>query len=105
MKDKIKKIQNRIDNDPKLKETISSIKPQKTFWGIMGIILFFFLPELITYIWQPELVNWFHSHSLTERLSIQRWLCKQFEDMFASGVSWFNITFGMVMLFWVLRSK
>ena len=105
MRDKIKEIQARIDNDPKLKEAVTRMKPQRNFWGIAGIVLFFFLPELITYIWQPELINWAHRHTLIEPLSMQRWLYRELEEMFVSGVSWFNIGLGMVMLLWVFRSK
>jgi len=104
MKEKIKEIQNRIDQDPKLKEAVSRIKPKKTFWGIAGIILFFFLPELLTYIWQDALIAWAHVHSINEPLSTQRWLYGELEEMFISGVSWFNITLGSVLLIWVWRS-
>jgi hypothetical protein len=105
MRDKIKEIQNRIDQDSKLKEAVTRIKPKKTLWGIAGIILFFFLPELITFIWQDALINWAHTHSITEPLSMQRWLYGELEEMFISGVNWFNITLGVLLLLWVWRSK
>ena len=104
MKKKFKKIHTKIENDPKLKEAIRKIKPQKNIWGILGIVLFFFLPELITYIWQPELINWAHLHSLSEPLSMQRWIYGQLEEMFASGVSWANITIGVLLLWWAWKS-
>jgi len=105
MKEKIKAIQKKIDQDPKLKKAVSSIKPKKTVWGILGIILFFFLPEFITYLWQDELVSWAHMHSITEPLAMQRMLYAQLESMFADGVSWFNLGLGVALLVWVLRSK
>ena len=103
MREKIKEIQNRIDQDPKLKEAVTRIKPKKTLWGIVGIILFFFVPELFTYIWQDELISWAHEHGITEPLSIQRWLYGKLEEMFISGVSWLNIMIGSLLLIWVLR--
>ncbi len=105
MKEKIKTLQKKIEEDPKLKQLSDSVKPKKGFWGIVGIVLFFFLPEAITYIWQDELVNWAHSHTVTEPLAMQRWLYGELEDMFASGVSWFNLAIGSLLLLWVLRSK
>jgi len=105
MKEKLKKIQTKIDNDPKLKEAVERIKPQKNIWGILGIVVFFFVPELITYIWQDELIAWAHLHSLTEPLEMQRLLYGQLEKMFISGVSYVNISIGTLLLFWVLRSK
>ena len=103
MKEKIKEIQKRIEHDPKLKEAVTRIKPQKNFWGIAGIILFFFVPELITYIWQDELISWSHAHSITEPLAMQRWLFGQLEEMFRAGVSWFNLVLGSLFLWWVLK--
>jgi len=84
---------------------MASIKPKKGIWGIVGIVFFFFLPEAITYIWQNELVDWAHVHSLTEPLAMQRWLYTELEEMFASGVSWFNLVIGTLLLLWVLKSK
>ncbi len=84
---------------------MASIKPKKTVWGILGIILFFFLPELITYLWQDELVSWTHEHTLTEPLEMQRMVYGQLESMFRSGVSWINLGLGTLLLLWVLKSK
>ena len=81
------------------------MKPKKGIWEIVGIVFFFFLPEAITYIWQNELVNWAHAHSITEPLAMQRWLYMQFEEIFASGVSWLNLAIGSLLLLWVLKSK
>jgi len=105
MKEKIKEIQARIDSDPKLKEAVEKIKPKKSIWGILGIVMFFFVPELVTYIWKDELISWSHLHSVTEPLEMQRWLYTQLEEMFASGVSWFNIGLGVLLLVWVGKSK
>jgi len=105
MNEKIKQIKKRLENDPKFNEAVKSIKPKKSFWGIAGIILVFFVPELITYLWQDELIVWAHEHSITEPLSSQRWLYAELEDMFRAGVSWFNLLLGSLFLFWVLKSK
>ena len=73
--------------------------------GILGIILFFFVPELLTYIWQDELIQWAHTHGMTEPFTLQRWLYGKLEEMFISGVNWLNITLGVLLLLWILRSK
>ncbi len=105
MKARIEAVKHRIENDPKMQEAIGRIKPKRTFWGIAGIVLFFFVPEFVTYIWQPELVAWAHLHSITEPLALQRTLYTQLEKMFADGVSWLNIGIGVLLLVWVWRSK
>ena len=94
-----------MEHDPKLKRAVDSIRPKRTLWGLFGIILFFFVPELITYIWQPELIDWAHTHSLTEPLALQRMLFVQLEKMFADGVGWINIGMGTALLVWLVRSK
>ena len=105
MREKIKEIQKRIDSDPKLKEAVEKIKPKRNLWGILGIVIFFFLPEVIKYIWQVELISWAHEHTLTEPLALQRWAYSKLEEMFISGVSWFNVSLGMLFLLWVWRTK
>ncbi len=105
MRQKIKEIRTRIDQDPRLQKAVTSIKPKKTVWGILGIILFFFLPELMIYLWQDELVSWAHEHTLTEPLEMQRMVYRQLESMFRSGVSWINLGLGSLLLLWVLKSK
>ena len=105
MKRKIRILQAKIEQDPKFKEAIERMRPQKNIWGILGIVTFFFLPEIVVYFWQDELVLWAHRHSLIEPLSLQRMLYAQLEEMFASGVSWFNITLGVLFLVWLWRSK
>ena len=105
MKAKIKQIQERMEHDPKFKKAVTRIKPKKNFWGIAGIILFFFIPELVVYIWQSELVSWAHLHSITEPIASQRWIFTKMEEIFASGVSWVNLTLGSLFLLWVFKSK
>ncbi len=105
MREKIAHIQERIDNDPKLKEAVERIKPKRTLWGVLGIVLFFFVPELVTYVWQAELTEWAHLHSITEPVAQMRWLYAQLETMFKSGVSWMNIGIGTLLLLWVWRAK
>jgi len=105
MKEKIKAVKEKLAHDPKFQRALASQKPKKTVWGVLGIVLFFFVPELVTYIWQDELIHWAHLHSITEPLEMQRWMYGQLEEMFISGVSWFNILFGTLLLLWLVKSK
>ena len=105
MKEKIKAVKERLVHDPKFQKALNAQKPKKSIWGVLGIILFFFVPELVTYIWQDELINWAHLHSITEPLEMQRWLFGELEDMFKSGVSWLNLIIGSLLLLWLVKSK
>jgi len=105
MKEKIKAVKEKLEQDPKFQEAAQSLKPKKTVWGVLGIVVFFFVPELITYIWQDELISWAHLHSVTEPLEMQRWLFGMMESTFRDGVSWFNLLFGSLLLLWLVKSK
>ena len=105
MKEKIKVIKERLEQDPKFQKALKSQKPKKSVWGVLGIILFFFVPELVTYIWQDELIHWAHLHSLTEPLEMQRWLFEMMESTFKDGVSWLNLLIGSLLLLWLVKSK
>ena len=105
MKEKIKAAGRKIAEDPKVQEAAKSIKPKKTIWGVLGVILFFFVPELVTYIWQDELIHWAHQHSITEPLEMQRWVYEMLESTFKDGVSWLNLTVGALLLLWLVKSE
>ena len=105
MKEKIKAVKQKIEQDPKFQEASRSLKPKKNIWGVLGIVLFFFVPELVTYIWQDELISWAHLHSITEPFKMQRWLFAELENMFRDGVSWLNLTIGSLLLLWLVKSK
>ncbi len=105
MREKIKEIQTRLEHDPKFQEAVEKIRPEWSFWGIMSIGLFFFLPELITAIWQPELVAWAHLHAITESVEIVRKMYAMLEEMFADGVSWINVGLGVLFLWWGFKAR
>jgi len=105
MKKKIKTIQNRLEHDPKFQEVVQRVRPEWSFWGIVSIGLFFFLPELITAIWQPELVSWAHLHSITEPFASMRNMYAMLEEMFRDGVSWVNVGLGVLFLVWAAKSR
>ncbi len=103
IRERLHQLQERIAHDPKLKQAIDTLRPKRTLWGLLGVVLFFFLPELITYIWQPELIAWTHHHAITEPLAMPRMLYGELETMFADGVSWLNIGMGVLLLVWMWK--
>ena len=105
MRQKIEHIKERLEHDPKFQEAVKKIRPEWSFWGIMSIGLFFFLPELITAIWQPELVDWAHLHAITEPVDIVRKMYSMLEEMFRDGVSWVNIGLGVLFLWWGFSTR
>jgi len=105
MTEKIKTIQQHLENDPKFQEALEKVRPEWSLWGVAGVILFFFVPEIITAIWQEPLVHWAHLHSITEPLTPMRKMYAMLEEMFADGVSWVNIGLGVLFLWWAAKSR
>jgi hypothetical protein len=105
MREKIKRAHHQFKEDPKLQEAASRIRPEWSLWGIGGVVLFFFLPELITAIWQEPLIHWTHQHAITEPLAPLRQLYSMLEEMFRDGVSWFNIGMGVLLLGWAAKVR
>lgn len=101
LKQKIKNKATQIANDPKMKKAFLSMKPEKTIWGILGVVFFFFLPELIAFIWGTDIV----SYAQKELLLSSGFLYENYYDflisVFEDGVSWFNLLFGLVLLVWL----
>lgn len=96
MKQKIKQ----IAQNPATQKALLSLKPEKSIWGFLGIVLFFIVPEIIAFIWGGEITVYAKTHlSYTTSL-----LEKQYYDllvmMFEDGGSWVNITIGTALLIW-----
>ena len=105
MREKIKTIQERLEHDPKFQEAVEKIRPEWSFWGIMGVAFFFFVPELVTAIWQEPLIHWAHLHSITESLAPMRKMYAMLEEMFRDGVSWVNVGLGVLFLVWAAKAR
>jgi uncharacterized membrane protein len=53
----IQKIQSFFTN-PNVQHTLSSMKPEKSLWGFIGIIVFFIIPEIVAFIYGAELTQY-----------------------------------------------
>ncbi|WP_333804071.1 hypothetical protein [Sulfurospirillum sp.] len=97
MKEKLRK----IARHPATKKALLDMKPQKTIWGILGVVLFFIAPEIVAYFWAADIVQYAQNGlslhpDILEKLNYEM-LIKLFDD----GVSWFNLGFGVVLLVWL----
>lgn len=101
MKHKIKEKATRIAKDPKIQKAFLSMKPKKNIWGIVGILVFFFLPELIAFVWAPDIVGYAQRELQTEVGFVQQHYYEFLISIFEDGVSWFNLVFGSLLLVWL----
>ncbi len=95
----IKKLEDFKDH-PATKESIKRIKPQKTFWSIFGVFIFFILPEIVALIWGADIKAYTTSHLMQPLPLEEEYKYKAIELLF-TDVSWLNLFVGIALLIWV----
>lgn len=101
MKTKLHTAVTRAKNNPVLRKTAQQMKPEKTIWGFLGVVLFFIVPEIVAFIWGADITAYAHAqmlHAPSEPLAT--WyeaLIMLFED----GGSWVNLAIGFAFLGWL----
>lgn len=90
-------------NEEKLKKLKKQLQPGRSWWALVGIIVFFFLPEFIAYIWGDEIVKYFTilEHNSTDFL--HRFLYKQLKSLGENSL--FNLSLGLLFLIWFFKAR
>ena len=89
----------KIKSHPATRQSLEQLKPNKTFWGIFGVAIFFIVPEIVAFIWGAEITAYAQYH-LSQPLPLdEEYMYKFLEMMFGEG-SWFNLLFGIGLLVW-----
>jgi len=101
MKRKIKNIAQKTSQNPVLRETAKSIKPSRSIWGVLGVFLFFILPEIIGFWRGKEIASWAHQEFLQEPSKIGRATYWLLEKLFENGGSYLNLSIGILLLYWI----
>jgi hypothetical protein len=101
MKKRIKSAAERAARNPVLRKSAQSLKPSRSIWGALGIVLFFIVPEIAGFIWGGEITAWAHVHTLTEPTETGRQLYWVLEKLFEDGGSWINLGIGVLLLVWL----
>ena len=86
-------------NKEKLEEAKKRIKPQATLWALGGIVFFFFVPEIIVYLWGDELKNYFLQIASLESNPIIKQLYEKVAKMLSQN-SILNIAIGFGFVYW-----
>ncbi len=100
MKRKIADKARKIASHPATREAMRSLKPARTLWGVLGVVLFFILPEIVAFVWGSRIEAWctlhlHQPHTLPAALGY-----KAIELLFTEG-SWFNLLLGFALLVWL----
>jgi hypothetical protein len=90
-------------NQDKLEELKKQLAPSKSWWGLVGIIVFFFIPEIIAYFKGDEIVAYFKVLENSSSNVVIKYLYKQLESLGRN--SYFNITLGLLFVVWFFKLK
>jgi Zn-dependent protease with chaperone function len=103
MKEKIQQIQEQLAKDENFQRSLASLKPTKSIWGFLGIILFFFVPEIVGVFWGQDIIDWSHAQALQEPMWIVRKMYEKIESAYIDGISYFNLILGGLFLYWLWK--
>ncbi len=91
-----------LKNNPEFQEKLQKLKPKRNIWGVLGVVIFFFVPEVINAIWYKEITQWFmnliHNSSETPINQLLEWIIPK---IFTGEISFFNIGLGIAFLVWI----
>ena len=93
----------RINKD-KLEEAKNKIKPQATLWALVGILFFFFVPEIVTFFWGVELKNYFLKVASSLDNPIMKQLYEKTAEMISEN-SILNIAIGFGFVYWWYQER
>ncbi len=77
------------------------MKPEKSFWGILGVLLFFIAPEIIAYFYSIDIVQYAQNGLSLHPETLERYNYELLIKLFEDGVSWLNFSIGVVLLVWL----
>lgn len=100
MKQKLYAKARQIAQSPKTKQALIAMKPEKSMWGFLGIILFLIVPEIIAFVYGFEITAYAKEGLLHTASTIETYYFDLLVMLFEEGVGWFNLAIGAALLIW-----
>lgn len=101
MRKKLQAKAKTIVENPRVRHSVAQMKPKKTVWGFLGVVLFFIAPEIVAFVWGADITAYAHVQLLLGPVEpLASWytsLIWIFED----GGSWINLAIGIALLIWL----
>ncbi|WP_295419803.1 hypothetical protein [Sulfurovum sp.] len=95
---------NNLKNNPQFQEKLQQMKPNRSIWGVLGVVLVFFVPEIMSCFWSDEInfkINLLAQSAPSRELgTLLEWMGK---ELFNGQISWVNVGLGVVFLVWLFR--
>ena len=101
MKQTLKNKAKSIAKHPATKKALNDMKPEKSLWGILGVLFFFILPEIVAYFYAQEITTFAKNALLEHPPLMEKYLYDLLIMLFEEGVSWLNFGIGVVLLVWL----
>jgi hypothetical protein len=101
LKQKIQTAVYRARNNPALRRSMAQMKPKKTIWGFLGVVLFFIAPEIVAFIWGADITAYGHRQLLLVPSEPLATWYEALIYLFEDGGSWVNLGFGFAFLVWL----
>ncbi len=86
-------------NKEKLEEAKEQLKPKTTWLALLGIIFFFFVPEVVAFFWGAELKTYFLHIASLQDSTVMKKLYEETADMISEN-SILNIAIGFGFVYW-----
>lgn len=77
------------------------MKPEKSLWGVLGVIFFFIAPEIVAYFYATDIIHYAQNGLSAHPTTLERYNYDILIYLFEDGISWFNLGFGVVLLVWL----
>lgn len=100
MKHKIKTKIKQITQHPTTQKALVSLKPEKSVWGFLGIVLFLIVPEIIAFIWGVEITAFAQAQLLSNPAFFEKYYYDLLLMLFEEGGSWLNLAIAAALLIW-----
>lgn len=77
------------------------MKPDKSIWGFVGVVLFFIAPEVIAFIYGVEITHYAKEGLSIASSAVERQYYNLLVMLFEDGGSWINLIIGFTLLIWL----
>lgn len=101
MREKIKAKAKAIATNPNTKKALLSMKPERNFWGISGVVLFLIAPEIVAYIWGADITSYANKELLLTHSFVDTKYYEMLVMLFEDGMSYINLLIGIALLIWL----
>lgn len=90
-----------IAQSPKTKQALMSMKPERTVWSFLGVIVFLIVPEIVAFIWGGDITAYAKEAVPTATSAVEQKYYELLIMLFEEGGSWINLGIGAALLVWL----